>query len=48
MTKCCKKCLKIFCEKRDTIEDCKDCISEVYYMMQQIDKKLKEDYFESN
>ena len=39
---CCKKCIK-FCEKRDTIENCKDCVSEVYHLMKKIDKKIKEE-----
>ena len=29
MTNCCRKCAKKFCEKRDEIEDCKDCVSYV-------------------
>lgn len=40
MTECCRKCLKMLCKKRDTVEDCPDCISEVYWHLQQIDKKL--------
>lgn len=27
MTNCCRKCSKVFCEYRDEIEDCKDCVS---------------------
>lgn len=30
MTNCCRKCMKKFCTNRNTVEDCKDCISEVY------------------
>lgn len=41
MTKCCQICSKIFCEKRNTIENCKDCISFVWLAMQEIDKKAK-------
>lgn len=40
MTNCCRKCAKIFCENRDKIEDCKNCISYVWLAMQKIDKKL--------
>lgn len=40
MIDCCKKCLKIFCEKRNEIEECSNCISEVYWYFQKIDKKL--------
>ena len=42
MTKCCTICMKKFCEIRDTIENCKNCISEVYLQFMQIDKKLEE------
>lgn len=45
MTDCCRKCMKKFCNNRGTIENCKDCISEVYLAMIEIDKKL-EDYNE--
>lgn len=40
MTNCCQKCSKILCEKRNEIENCKDCISFVLKAMQEIDKKL--------
>lgn len=45
MTNCCRKCAKLMCENRDKIEDCKDCVSYVWLAMQEIDKKLKEDYY---
>ena len=38
MTNCCRKCMKIFCENRDNIEDCPDCVSEVYLMLQKLMK----------
>lgn len=40
MTDCCRKCAKKFCEKRNQIEDCSECISYVWLAMQEIDKKL--------
>lgn len=44
MTNCCRKCSKKFCEQRDEIEDCENCVSYVWLAMQEIDKKLpKED-----
>lgn len=46
MTNCCRKCSKIFCENRDKIEDCKDCISFVWLTLQQLDKKLKEEGYD--
>lgn len=42
MIECCRKCLKIFCEKRNTIENCKECISEVYYQIKQLNKQVEE------
>ena len=41
MTNCCRKCVKKFCEKRNTIEDCSDCISFVWLALKEIDKKLE-------
>lgn len=41
MTKSCQKCSKLACEKRNQIEDCKDCISYVWLALQEIDEKLK-------
>jgi hypothetical protein len=41
MTNCCRKCSKKFCEKRDTVEDCKDCVSFVLLAFREIDKKLE-------
>lgn len=43
MTNCCRKCLKVFCDKRNEIENCKNCISEVYYMLKQLNEQIKED-----
>lgn len=43
MTNCCRKCVKVFCKYRDAIEDCKECISEVFLSLMEIDKKLKEE-----
>lgn len=42
MTNCCRKCAKLMCENRGSIEDCKDCVSYVWLAMQKIDEKLKE------
>lgn len=39
-TKCCRKCAKLFCEKRNQIEDCKECVSYLWLALQEIDKKL--------
>ena len=44
MTKCCKRCTKLLCPNRNKIEDCKDCVSYVWLAMQEIDKKLEENY----
>lgn len=44
MTDCCRKCSKKFCENRNQIEGCKDCVSFVWLAMQEIDKKLEENY----
>lgn len=44
MTKCCRICMKLLCEQRGTIENCVDCVSEVYLALQKIDKKLNENY----
>ena len=41
MTNCCRICSKIFCEQRDKIENCKNCVSYVWLALQKIDKKLK-------
>ena len=43
MTNCCRKCSKIFCEKRDTIEDCPECISFLYLELQRLDKIIEEE-----
>jgi len=40
-TNCCRKCSKKFCENRNEIEDCKDCVSYVWLALQEIDEKLK-------
>ena len=42
-TKCCRKCIKRFCINRDTIEDCPNCISEVYYELMKINKIIEEE-----
>lgn len=42
MSNCCRKCLKIFCEKRDKIENCPNCISEVYQQLLKLNKKMEE------
>lgn len=42
MTECCRKCSKIFCEKRDTLEGCKDCISYVLLEFRKINEKIGE------
>ena len=39
-TNCCRKCCKIFCENRNEIEDCQQCISYVLQSFREIDKKL--------
>lgn len=44
MTRCCRICSKLLCENYGQIEDCPDCVSYVWLIMQEIDKKLKEDY----
>lgn len=44
MTRCCRICSKLLCENYGQIEDCPDCVSYVWLAMQEIDKKLKEDY----
>lgn len=41
MTNCCKKCMKKFCEERDRIENCKNCISEVYNLLLKLNKNKK-------
>ena len=38
-TSCCRKCSKIFCEQRNKIEDCKNCISFVLLALKEIDKE---------
>lgn len=43
MTNCCRKCMKKFCKDRDAIEDCPNCISEVYLHILELNKKLEED-----
>lgn len=43
MTNCCRKCMKKFCEKRDMIEDCPDCVSEVYLEIQRLNKIIEEE-----
>lgn len=43
MTNCCRKCMKKFCKDRNTIENCKDCISELYNELIKIDKKITEE-----
>lgn len=40
MTKSCRKCSKVFCENRNTIEDCPDCVSFVTIALREIDEKL--------
>lgn len=44
MTRCCRICSKLLCENYGQIEDCPNCVSYVWLAMQEIDKKLKEDY----
>ena len=44
MTRCCRICMKLLCEKIGTIEDCTKCVSEVYLALQKIDKKLNDYY----
>lgn len=43
MTSCCRKCVKVFCEYRNAIEDCEACISEVFAQFKIIDKNLVEE-----
>lgn len=43
MTNCCRKCMKKFCKDRNTIENCEDCISELYNELIKIDKKIMEE-----
>lgn len=40
MTYCCRICMKLLCEERGEIEDCSKCVSAVYLMLNNIDKKL--------
>lgn len=42
MTNCCRKCSKLLCQKRNQIENCKECVSYVLLAMREIDKKIKE------
>lgn len=42
MTKCCRICMKKFCKKRNTVENCKDCVSEVYLELIKINKIIEE------
>lgn len=44
MTNCCRKCMKKFCIKRDTIENCKDCVSEVYNEILKIKMEENNDF----
>lgn len=44
MIGCCRKCSKIFCKKRNQISDCPNCVSYVLLSIQNINKKLKENY----
>ena len=44
MFECCRKCSKLACLDRNQIENCKNCISYTLLFLQEIDKKLKEDY----
>lgn len=41
MINSCRICSKLLCEKRGQIEGCKDCISYVLLMIEEIDKKLE-------
>ena len=41
MTNCCRKCSKIFCEKRNEIEDCKDCVSFVLQEFRKLNNKVE-------
>ena len=43
MSNCCNKCMKKFCENRDKIENCKNCISEVYFQILQLNEIIAED-----
>ena len=44
MTRCCRICSKLMCEKYGEIENCPDCVSYVWLAMKEIDEKLKENY----
>lgn len=43
MTHSCRICIKIFCPKRGEIEDCEECVSEVYAHLLELDRKLEEE-----
>lgn len=43
MTNCCRKCMKMMCKGRNKIEDCKNCVSELYLHIKELNKLLEED-----
>lgn len=39
----CRICSKIFCEKRNTVENCKECISFLYCDLKKLNKIIEEE-----